>query len=153
MTPSVRAHLLLLVGPAALLGGAFAFQHLGGLYPCELCIWQRWPHAAALILASAVLLLPRTARRGALALAALAVLVSAGIAVFHVGVEQGWWEGLSTCSAPAAVNGNFLETVLAAPVVQCDKVAWSLAGLSMAGYNALLSLLIAGGSLWLLRKR
>jgi disulfide bond formation protein DsbB len=153
MTPSVRAHLLLLVGPAALLGGAFAFQHLGGLYPCELCIWQRWPHAAALILASAALLLPRAARRGALALAALAVLASAGIAVFHVGVEQGWWEGLSTCSAPAAANGNFLETVLAAPVVQCDKVAWSLAGLSMAGYNALLSLLIAGGSLWLLRKR
>jgi disulfide bond formation protein DsbB len=153
MTPSVRAHLLLLVGPAALLGGAFAFQHLGGLYPCELCIWQRWPHAAALILASAALLLPQAARRGALAGAALAVLVSAGIAVFHVGVEQGWWEGLATCSAPAAANGNFLETVLAAPVVQCDKVAWSLAGLSMAGYNALLSLLIAGGSLWLLRKR
>lgn len=149
-----RAHLLLLLGPATLLGGAFAFQHLGGLHPCDLCIWQRWPHAAALVIASlALVVAPARTRRAMLGLAALAAGSSAAIAAFHVGVEQRWWRGPATCSATDLGSGDFLSNVLAAPVVQCDQVAWSLAGISMAGYNAILAGLIAGVSLWLIVKR
>ncbi|MBB4631696.1 disulfide bond formation protein B [Sphingosinicella soli] len=147
------AHLTLLIGPAALLGGAFAFQHIGGLHPCEMCIWQRWPHAAALVLASLALFVPGTGRRALLLLAALAELVTAGIGVFHAGVEQRWWQGPSACSATDLGTGDFLSSVLATPVVQCDQIAWSLAGISMAGYNAILSGLIAGVALWLILKR
>ena len=148
-----RAHLLLLLGPAGLLGGAFAFQHVGGLYPCEMCVWQRWPHAVALVIASLALFTPAGFRRALLGLAALAVAVGAGIGVFHAGVEQKWWKGPPSCSATDLGSGDFLSNVLAAPVVQCDQIAWSLAGISMAGYNAIFSGLIAGASLWLILKR
>lgn len=147
------AHLLLLLGPAALLGGAFAFQHIGGLYPCEMCIWQRWPHAAALILASLALFVPFAAKRGLLLLAALAEIVTAGIGLFHAGVEQRWWPGPSSCTATDLGGGDFFSNVMATPVVQCDQIAWSLAGISMAGYNAIFSGLIAGVALWLILKR
>lgn len=139
--------LLAAAGSAGLLLGALAFQHLGGLYPCILCIWQRWPHVAALVLAGLWLW------RGGPVLAALAgfaALTSAGIGVFHVGVEQGWWEGLAQCSV------NTLEGVSAADLLNtdvavgapaaCDKVPWSLFGISMAGWNVVCSTLIAG--LW-----
>jgi disulfide bond formation protein DsbB len=148
-----RAHLLLLLAPAALLGGAFAFQHIGGLHPCEMCVWQRWPHALALVAGTAALLLPAASRRWPLLLAALAVVVTGSIGVYHAGVEQRWWQGPSTCSATDLGSGDFLSNVLATPVVQCDQIAWSLAGISMAGYNAILSFLIAGVATWLLLKR
>lgn len=148
-----RAHVLLLLGPAALLGGAFAFQYIGGLAPCEMCIWQRWPHAAALVIASLALFVPGSPRRALLGLAAISVAVTAGIGVYHAGVEQKWWQGPSSCSAADLGSGDFLINVLAVPVVQCDQIAWSLAGISMAGYNAVLSALIAGVSLWLILKR
>jgi disulfide bond formation protein DsbB len=147
------AHVLLLLGPSALLGGAFAFQYLGGLNPCEMCIWQRWPHGIALVLATLALAFPASLRAWPLALAAVGVAVSAGIGVFHAGVEQKWWQGPATCSATELGAGDFLANVLVAPVVQCDQIAWSLAGISMAGYNAIVSLLIAGASLWLILKR
>jgi len=147
------AHLLLLLGPSALLGGAFAFQHIGGLYPCETCIWQRWPHAIALILASLALFVPGVGKRALLVLAALAELVTAGIGVFHTGVEQRWWQGPSACRATDLGSGDFFSNVMATPVVQCDQIAWSLAGISMAGYNAIFSGLIAGVALWLILKR
>ena len=147
------AHLLLLLGPSALLGGAFAFQHIGGLHPCEMCIWQRWPHAIALILASLALFVPGAGKRALLVLAALAALVTAGIGVFHAGVEQRWWQGPSACSAGDLGSGDIWSNMLATPVVQCDQIAWSLAGISMAGYNAIFSGLIAGVALWLILKR
>lgn len=147
------AHLLLLLGPSALLGGAFAFQHIGGLHPCEMCIWQRWPHAIALLLASLALFVPGMGKRALLLLAALAELVTAGIGVFHAGVEQRWWQGPTACSASDLGSGDFLSNVMATPVVQCDQIAWSLAGISMAGYNAIFSGLIAGVALWLILKR
>ncbi|BBE33893.1 disulfide bond formation protein B [Sphingosinicella microcystinivorans] len=147
------AHLLLLLGPSALLGGAFAFQHIGGLHPCEMCIWQRWPHAIALSLASLALFVPGMGKRALLVLAALAELVTAGIGVFHAGVEQRWWQGPTACSASDLGSGDFLSNVMATPVVQCDQIAWSLAGISMAGYNAIFSGLIAGVALWLILKR
>ncbi len=147
------AHLLLLLGPTALLGGALAFQHIGGLNPCEMCIWQRWPHAVALILASLALFVPDAGKRTLLVLAALSELVTAGIGVFHAGVEQRWWQGLTACSATDLGSGDFFSNVMATPVVQCDQIAWSLAGISMAGYNAIFSGLIAGVALWLILKR
>ena len=133
------AHWVLLIGPAALLLGALAFQHLGGLAPCEMCLWQRWPHLVALLLAGAALFVAPAARRPLLVVAALAVLASGAIGVFHVGVEQRWWTGPTHCTPVVGTGGDFLKTMVNAPIVRCDVVAWSLAGVSMAGWNAIVS--------------
>jgi len=135
-------------GSALLLAGAFGFQYLGGLLPCTLCLWQRWPHAVAVALGAVGLALP--GRIWPL-LGALAALTTAGIAGFHVGVEQGWWQGLATCAVDnlAGVSVDDLlsvETDVAAPV-RCDAIAWSFLGLSMAGWNGVISLALA--ALWL----
>jgi len=147
MTLLQRRALGPLLGSLALLLGALAFQYLGGLAPCHLCLLQRWPHAIAIALG--VILLARPSRWLAL-LAGLVVLAGAGIAVYHVGVEQAWWPGPTTCTAPepgAMSAGDLLDQILETPVVLCDQVAWSLWGISMAGWNALVSLGLAG--LWL----
>lgn len=136
------------LGSAALLAGAFAFQYLGGLAPCQLCLWQRWPHGAAILIGALALLAPKGVVRRLLAGAgALAVLASAGIGAFHVGVEQKWWEGLASCTA-GSVSGlsgaDLLNTdIILAPVVRCDEIAWALFGISMAGWNVLISLGLA----------
>jgi disulfide bond formation protein DsbB len=136
--------LIATLGSAALLGGAFAFQYIGGLAPCTLCLWQRWPHAAAIVIGFLVLV---TGWRGLAWLGALAALATAGIGVFHVGVEQLWWEGLATCTA-GSISGISAADLLnpaadvAAPV-RCDAIAWSMLGISMAGWNAILSLGLA----------
>ncbi|MEX2616917.1 MAG: disulfide bond formation protein B [Alphaproteobacteria bacterium] len=149
------APILLLVMSAGTLGGAYAFQYWGGLQPCALCLYQRWPWwiAGALAIVAIVAVRDRRLHAAALSLATLAVWVGAGIAVYHVGVEQRWWEGPSACSGAAtpATLEELRAMVLAAPVVRCDDVAWSLFGISMAGYNALLSLATGGGVVWLLR--
>lgn len=135
-------------GSAGLLAGALAFQYLGGLAPCPLCLWQRWPHLAAVVIGLGALALPG---RMLPVLGAAAALTTAGIGGFHVGVEQGWWQGLAECSA-GSIAGLSVEALLnpavqvAAPV-RCDEVPWALAGLSMAGWNAVLSAALAG--LWL----
>ncbi len=139
-------------GSLGLLLGAFAFQYVGGLQPCTLCLWQRWPHGAAIIIGVLALFWNP---RAVLWLGALAVLTSAGIAGFHVGVEQGWWQGLATCSA-GSIEGISVEDLLdpnadvAAPV-RCDAIAWSMLGISMAGWNAVASVLLAG--VWLAAAR
>lgn len=141
-----RQHLTLIatLGSVALLGGAFAFQYIGGLAPCQLCLWQRWPHAAAILIGLVAL---ATGWRGLALLGALAALTTAGIGIFHVGVEQLWWEGLATCTA-GSISGISTADLLnpeidiAAPV-RCDQIAWSLFGISMAGWNALVSLGLA----------
>jgi len=130
------ARLLALLVPVGLLGGALGSQYLGGLHPCEMCYWQRWPHGAAIILAGAAFLLPARARL-LTALAALAIAVSGAIGVFHAGVELGWWEGLTRCTAGGAIS---LEDLMNVPLVRCDQVQWSLLGISMAGWNAIISL-------------
>lgn len=138
---------------AGMLAIALGFQYLGGLAPCELCHWQRVPYAAVVALAAAGLLL-----RGRLSPAAATALVAgcaalffadAAIAGFHVGVEQGWWAGTSSCAAadaPADDLDALREAVFAAPAVFCDAVAWSFAGLSMAGWNGLAALALGGAS-------
>ena len=133
-------------GSVALLGGALAFQYLGGLYPCQMCIWQRWPHGLAIAAALVALLVP-SARRPLAILGGLIVLVGAGIGLFHAGVEQGWWEGVTACASTQDLGAlsadELLNQILEAPVVRCDEIPWSLGGLSMAAWNAVLSLVIA----------
>lgn len=145
--------LVAMAGSAALLGGALVFQYFGGLAPCKMCIWQRWPHGIALALGVLWLMRPSA---GLLALAALVVLIGAGIGGYHSGVELGIFEGPDSCtSGPIAdvSTDQLLEQILSAPVVRCDEVAWAFLGLSMAGWNALLSVGLA--LIWLaaLRKR
>lgn len=151
-----RANALGLIGPAALLGGAFAFQYLGGLAPCEMCIWQRWPHGLAIAAALLALLLRRSpARRPLLLLTGLLVLASGAIGVYHAGVEQKWWQGVTACTAMpiAGSTSDIVGAVLATPLVRCDQIPWELFGISMAGYNAIFSALIGGVVLWLTFKR
>jgi disulfide bond formation protein DsbB len=140
-----RAPLLVLAASLAILGAALASQYLGGLAPCELCLWQRWAYVATIGLGLAALLAGGRLRAGLIGLAALAFLAGAGIAGFHVGVEQHWWAGLPGCSA--GTGAQTLEAlraqVLAAPVVRCDEVAFSFLGLSMAGWNVVASLVLA----------
>lgn len=130
------ARLIALLVPLGLLGGALGSQYIGGLYPCEMCYWQRWPHAAAILLAGGAFLLPGRARL-LTALAALAIAISGAIGVFHAGVELGWWQGLTRCTAGGALS---LDDLLNVPLVRCDQVPWSLLGISMAGWNAIISL-------------
>lgn len=131
-------------GSAILLGAAFAFEHLGGLFPCELCLWQRWPHAVAVLLALLALIFGTRVLGW---LGALAMLVTAGIALFHTGVEYGWWEGLAACSGGSLSGlaaGDLLNPDIAvANPVRCDTVAWEFLSLSMASWNGIASLLLA----------
>lgn len=134
-----QARALALLVPAGLLGGALFSQYVGGLYPCEMCYWQRWPHAVAMLLAIGALVSPlgspRT--RPLVLLAALAIAISGAIGVFHAGVELGYWEGITTCTTSGAVS---LEDILNVPLIRCDQVQWSFLGISMAGWNAIISL-------------
>ena len=134
-----QARLIAFLLPAALLGGALFSQYVGGLYPCEMCYWQRWPHAAAILLALGALFSPLAAPRTRLLthLAALAIAISGAIGAFHAGVELGWWEGVTQCTATGATS---LEDIMKVPLVRCDQVQWAFLGLSMAGWNAILSL-------------
>lgn len=130
-------------GSAALLLGAFAFEHLGGLAPCKLCIWQRYPHAVALALGLIAYFFPLSAL---ILLGALAAFATAGVGLYHVGVEQSWWQGPTSCSvAPLGDidSEELFDQIMAAPLVRCDDIAWQFAGLSMAGWNMIVSLLLA----------
>ncbi|MET0363167.1 MAG: disulfide bond formation protein B [Sphingobium sp.] len=138
-----RARLIAILTPNALLWGAIGFQYLGGLSPCEMCYWQRWPHLVAIALALGAIAARRNGGLSAMltALAALAILTSGLIGGFHAGVEYGWWEGLTRCATnfgPSA-GQSALDAIMAAPLVRCDVAAWSLFGISMAGYNFLIS--------------
>jgi len=140
-----QKQLLLLCGlaSAALLMAAFGFEYLGGLAPCKLCLWQRWPHGGVIafsLLGAAGVLRPRPA----FFLLALSAAVTAGIAGYHVGVEQQFWPGPTSCSGTLVTMNaaDLLDSLLATPVVRCDEIAWSFAGVSMAGWNMLLSILL-----------
>jgi disulfide bond formation protein DsbB len=135
--PRLRAaNWLALLVPASLLGGALASQYLGGLAPCEMCYWQRWPHGAAIAFAALAFVLPSQTRILTL-LAAAAIAVSGIIGVYHAGVEAGIFEGLTTCTATGAGS---LADIMATPLVRCDQIQFAFLGISMAGWNAVLSL-------------
>lgn len=123
------ARLLALAAPAVLLGGAYVSQYGFGLFPCEMCWWQRYPHFVALALALLSFVAPP--KPVWVALAGLAIAVSGGIGVFHAGVEYGWWESPLGCTATDPFALEF---------VRCDQAAWTLWGISLAGFNALFSL-------------
>ena len=144
---------------SCLLVGAFLFEYVGELAPCKMCIWQRWAHATLILIAlSSFLLPPQIRTKLALLLVFLAALISASIAGFHAGVEWQFWDGPSECTSSLAGGGNMallVDQLLATPVVRCDEVPWSLFGISMAGWNSILSLDIAGFALisWLINKQ
>jgi disulfide bond formation protein DsbB len=141
---------------AALLIGAYLFQYVGGLPPCTMCWWQRYAHFAVVGLASAALVAPAAPGRALAALAALAMLVGAGLGGFHLGVEQGWWQGPTACSGDT-LGGLTLEQLRQgldkARIVRCDEVLWSFLGVSMAGWNMVISGLAGLVGLGLLVKR
>ena len=137
-------------GSAAILAGALGSQFIGGLTPCPICIWQRWPHVAAMVIAAlAVTVLWRQIRPLAV-LGVLTMLAGAGIGLYHTGIERGWWEGPDTCTS-SDITGlsvdQLMARIMSAPLVRCDEVQWDLLGLSMASWNAVISLGLA--SLWL----
>ena len=154
----VLARWVALVVPAALLTGAWGSQLIGRLYPCEMCHWQRWPHYGALAVAALAFVVGGAGvKRTLVAGAAALIAVSGLIGVFHAGVEWHWWQGITACSRTVQTSGmsadDMLKAVLAAPVVRCDAAQWRLAGVSLAGWNALISLggaAVIGG---LLRRR
>lgn len=157
MTSLQQAKALALIVPTALLAGAYGFEHLGGLYPCELCWWQRWAHFTALFCAALALISTRLPDRGRsfVWLAALAILTSGGVGGYHAGVEAGLFEGFTQCTSPAvgASVEEMLDAVFDAPVVRCDEVPWSFLGISMAGWNAIVSILFGLVILWLSLRR
>jgi disulfide bond formation protein DsbB len=136
------------MGSAVLLAGALFSQYAMGLQPCELCIWQRWPHLVAVVLGIIAMAFPASPL---MVLGASAAATTGGIGIYHTGVERGWFQGPQACSAMIDFGSlsaeELLNRVLAAPVVRCDEVAWEMLGLSMASWNAILSFGLAG--VWL----
>lgn len=148
-----RSILILLAagGSLALLLGAFGFQYLGDMAPCKLCLWQRWPHAAAIVIGLLALWLPG---RILPLFGALAALTTAAIGAYHTGVERGWWEGPNSCTS-GPIGGlsadDLMAQIMAAPLVRCDDVPWEMFTLSMASWNAIASFGFA--LIWLMAAR
>jgi disulfide bond formation protein DsbB len=150
------ARWLALLVPLALMGGALGSQFIGHLVPCEMCHWQRWPHYAAILVAALAFVVPnRNAQTGLVALAALLIATSGGIGIFHAGVEYHWWPGITPCTAggtPGESGMDIINRIQHGPLVRCDLPQWSLFGISLAGFNAIISLTGALAILGLLVK-
>lgn len=154
LDPSARrARALALAIPALLLGGAYVAEYGFGLYPCEMCWWQRWPHFAALVFAGLAFVAPPA--RLWTALAALAVLISAAIGLFHAGVEYKWWQGITSCAriVPSDPGSSPLEAIMNTPMISCDEPQWTLLGISLAGFNFLIGAVGGVAVLALLARR
>ncbi|WP_447728028.1 disulfide bond formation protein B [Sphingomonas koreensis] len=143
MAPRRTAQALALLLPLGLIGGALYSQYVGKLFPCEMCMWQRYPHYAAILLA-ALSFVAKPFRDLLVWLATLGIAISGAIGAFHAGVEYKWWEGITQCSTHFGSGGNALEAIMNAPLVRCDVAPWHFLGISLAGWNAILSL---GGAL------
>lgn len=145
---------LLVLACLGALGSALASQYWGGLYPCVLCIYQRYAYGAAMAAAALAFLLANSApgRRLALTGAGLAFAAGSAIAAFHVGVEQRWWQGTAGCQAPQlpadATVEQLRNLLLNQPFAPCDVVPWELFGISIAGFNVLASAVLAALSFW-----
>lgn len=148
-SPTIRqASLAVGLGAAATIAGALYFQHVLGYQPCKLCLTQRDPYYIGIPLALVAAVLPPRWGRAGLWLLALIFLVSAGLGAYHSGVEWGFWAGPSDCGGapPAAASnmGDFLNQLQNTRVVSCTEAAWRFLGLSLAGWNVLISLALAG---------
>lgn len=130
--------------PAGAMATALIAQYGFGLAPCDMCWWQRYAHIAALVLALLAWVV-RDMRAQALLfwLAVLGIVISGLIGGFHAGVEYHWWQGLTTCSTTRLGGGDALDAIMNAPIIRCDVAAWTMFGISMAGYNFLGSLIAA----------
>ena len=137
-----RARLIAILVPNALLWGAIASQYVGHLVPCEMCMWQRWPHLAAIGLALVAILLRGrpSASRAVTLLAGLAILVSGAIGVYHAGVEYHWWQGPARCTSQGFTS---IADLMSAKPVMCDVPQWTLFHVSLAGFNAIISIVAA----------
>jgi disulfide bond formation protein DsbB len=153
---------VVLAASLIVLGTALLSQYWGGLVPCELCLLQRWPWRVAIVAAALMWLagerIPLTA---AALILALVFFVNAGLGFYHVGVEQHWFAGPSTCSASSGLTATTIEELRrqleATPMVMCDQVQWSLFGVSLAGWNVVASLALAAfcaaSAAWLAPRR
>ena len=143
------------IGLAAILG-AYFFQYVIGLPPCPLCLEQRIAYYVSIPLAAMVLLgVSVGSSRKVLMLAlfaiAAAMLWNVGLGVYHSGVEWRWWPGPQDCSGAVpnfSAGGSLIEQMNRTRVVRCDEAAWRFLGLSLAGYNVLISLTLAIIALW-----
>src|SRR5690242_8985388 len=139
---------LVLVASAIVLGTALLSEYWGGLAPCELCLLQRLPWAAAIVISLIVLLVGERAPLSWVALVfAILFAISVVLAFYHVGVEQHWFAGPSACTAPASgamTLEQMKQQILGTAPVLCDRPAWTLFGISMAGWNLLASLIMTG---------
>lgn len=142
MAPRRTAQALALLIPLGLIGGALYSQYFHGLFPCEMCMWQRYPHYAAIALA-ALSYVAKPVRGLLVWLAVLGSAISGAIGVFHAGVEYKWWEGITQCATTFG-SGSTLDAIMNAPLVRCDVAPWHFLGISLAGWNAIVSL---GGAL------
>ncbi|MBK8909373.1 MAG: disulfide bond formation protein B [Rhodospirillales bacterium] len=150
--PDRLVPLALLTASAAALAAAFAGEHLFGLQPCILCLYERVPYAVVLVLAGLALFLPVDRRHRAFMVAACGIVfaAAAGLAVYHVGVEQHWWSAIAGCAGalPETMTIESLKAEISAPSPRkpCDEVDWRLFGISLAGYNAIASAVLAAAS-------
>lgn len=158
--PLLFSSLLVLAMGLAAIGGAWIFEIVIDLVPCPLCLQQRWAYYAGLPLALLALLLllagaGRGIARGLLAIVALMFLLNAGLGVYHSGIEWHWWPGPTGCAigagSPTEATG-LAERMARTRVVACDEAAWRFLGLSLAGYNVLVSLGIVALIGWALGK-
>ncbi len=160
--PKVMGTFVLMIGTLSL-GGALISQYVFGLHPCVLCIYQRWPHGIAIALGMATLFLGAQQKQKSasfvLLVASLTFFIGSAIAFYHTGVEQKWWSGTDGCGFPKTGAGDFesfKDALMNAPVARCDEIPWSLLGISMAGYNFMLSLgaglISLAGSICVIRK-
>ena len=155
LAPRRMAVAILGISTATILG-ALASEHLFGLVPCKLCLWQRWPYYVGVPLALLVALAPPRLLRPGLWLLALVFLASAGLGAYHAGVEWGLFAGPSDCAggsgAAAGQVGDFLKSLETTRVVSCTEAAWRFLGLSLAGWNGLVSVGLTGlavlGTVW-----
>ena len=154
--PAVAAAVLVAAGGAATILGAYFFQYVLGVRPCPLCLEQRIAYYVSIPLAIVVAVMagrdaPRSVVVAGLSVIALAMLFNSGLALFHAGVEWKWWPGPQECSGPLtdlSAGGDLLSSLTNLTIVRCDEAAWRFLGLSLAGYNVLISLTLAAIAAW-----
>jgi disulfide bond formation protein DsbB len=154
-SPLFQVTLVIAVIATLTIAAAWAFQLFGGYMPCPLCLTQRWPYYVVVPLAFLLLwqakISPRLTRAGLL-LIGLIMLAGAAVATYHAGVEWKWWPGPQSCAASGGLSGG-LPDLTNARVVRCDEAPWRFLGLSFAGWNLVISLILAGLALGALRWR
>ena len=154
--PALTAALAITAIAAATLAGAWFFQLVLDIRPCPLCLEQRYAYYLAIPLGALVALAaakdaPRFVLLGGLAILAAAALVNAWLGTYHAGVEWKFWQGPTDCTGPIGnlgSAGNLLERLSTVKVIRCDEVQWKFLGLSLAGYDVLISLAMAAIAAW-----